>query len=61
MFTTNTQPPASTPRRCSDCGRQADHLTTAFDPTTRSEVALCPSCTVAFQQRQHFAPGCCGE
>ena len=54
-----TNPSSPTPRTCSDCGHQADRLTPAFDPTTRSEVALCSSCILAFQHRQHFFPGCC--
>lgn len=59
MSTTHTPQPAPLPRTCSDCGRRADGLTTAFDPISRSEVTLCPSCTVAFQQRRHFTSGCC--
>ena len=59
MSKTNTPHATLSTRTCSDCGRQSDRLTTTFDPTTRSEVALCPSCTIAFQHRQQFSPGCC--
>jgi len=50
----------SKPRTCSDCRRPVGPLTVVFDPTTRTEVALCPVCSIAFRQRQHFSPGCCG-
>jgi hypothetical protein len=45
---------------CSDCGREAQGLTPAFDPHTNSVVALCRSCRAAFAQREQFSDGCCG-
>lgn len=45
---------------CSDCGRAAQELTTAFDPHTNSIVALCRACRIAFAQREQCPPGCCG-
>jgi hypothetical protein len=47
-------------RTCSDCGRPVGPLTRIFDPNTRTEMFLCPVCLIAFRQREHFAPGCCG-
>lgn len=45
---------------CSDCGREAEGLTPAFDPHTHSVVILCRSCRAAFAQREQVPPGCCG-
>jgi len=45
---------------CSDCGREAEGLTSAFDPHTNSIVALCRCCLAAFAQREQIPPGCCG-
>ncbi len=61
MSTTNTQPSAPTPRLCSDCGRQAWETAACFDRSTGAHVTLCPTCTLAFRQRQAFSPGCCGD
>ncbi len=48
------------PQRSSgDCGQPAGSLTPVFDPSTRAELALCPTCTLAFAQRQRFHQGCC--
>lgn len=44
---------------CTDCGRLLAERKTFFDRHVFSEVALCPNCLPAFQQRQHFPPGCC--
>lgn len=45
---------------CTDCGRLLAERKIFFDRHVLSEVALCPNCLPAFQQRQYFPPGCCG-
>ena len=52
--------PDSTPKPCSDCGRTAYETATVFDAITGSTLTLCATCIIAFIQRQHFYPGCCG-
>lgn len=49
----------STPRTCSDCGQPSPTFMTVRDPLSHSELKLCPFCSLAFVQRQHFSPGCC--
>lgn len=59
MATTLSHHSTPAPHTCSDCGQPAGPLTPVFDPSTRAELALCPTCTLAFAQRQRFHQGCC--
>lgn len=59
MSLTTTHHSAPTPRTCSDCGQPAHTVILVFDLSTRAELALCPTCHMAFAHRQRFHQGCC--
>lgn len=60
MPTLGTVSDRQDPGPCTDCGSVVEQRVEYVDGFTHSVADLCPSCWIAYQQRQVFAGGCCG-